>query len=91
MPKDTVVVHVTKLAAAQRQLTAAIRMFLQGEDDLAVHTVAAACTRFCVISKGDVDGMKPLIFGNGGCFRLPNTLPRVRFLAFPLMSRSLRR
>jgi hypothetical protein len=35
-------VHVTKLAAAQRQLRAAIRMFFAGEDELAVHTVAAA-------------------------------------------------
>ena len=35
-------VYVTKLAAAQRQLCAAIRMFFDGEDELAVHTVASA-------------------------------------------------
>lgn len=35
-------VPVTKLGAAQRQLDAAIRMYFSGEDELAVHTVAAA-------------------------------------------------
>ena len=35
-------VHVTKLAAAERQLRAAIRIFFLDEDDLAVHTVGAA-------------------------------------------------
>lgn len=34
--------HITKLAAAKRQLQAAIRMYFIPEDDLAVHTVAAA-------------------------------------------------
>lgn len=38
-------VHITKLAAAQRQLRAAIRMFFAGEDELAVHTVASAAYR----------------------------------------------
>jgi hypothetical protein len=38
-------VHVTKLAAAQRQLDAAIRMTLQDEDELGVHTLAAAAYR----------------------------------------------
>ena len=38
-------VHVTKLAAAKRQLMAAIRMFFDGEDELAVHTVASAAYR----------------------------------------------
>ncbi len=33
---------VTKLAAARRQLSAAIRMFFSGEDELAIHTVASA-------------------------------------------------
>jgi hypothetical protein len=36
---------VTKLAAAERQLNAAIRMTLFGEDELAIHTVAAAAYR----------------------------------------------
>jgi hypothetical protein len=36
---------VTKLGAAERQLNAAIRMILSGEDELAVHTVAAAAYR----------------------------------------------
>ena len=35
-------VHILKLAAARRQLDAAIRMKFMGEDELAVHTVAAA-------------------------------------------------
>jgi hypothetical protein len=34
--------HITKLAAAKRQLQAAIRMYFMPEDELAVHTVAAA-------------------------------------------------
>jgi hypothetical protein len=34
--------QITKLGAAQRQLDAAIRMYFSGEDELAVHTVAAA-------------------------------------------------
>ena len=35
-------IHITKLAAAGRQLHAAIRMFFSGEDELAIHTVASA-------------------------------------------------
>lgn len=35
-------VQITKLAAAQRQLDAAIRMYFAGEDDLAIHTIASA-------------------------------------------------
>lgn len=42
MPDTSASVHVTKLAAAQRQLRSAIRMFFLQEDELAVHTVAAA-------------------------------------------------
>lgn len=38
----TASLHVNKLAAAKRQLRAAIRMFFMPEDELAVHTVAAA-------------------------------------------------
>jgi hypothetical protein len=34
--------HVSKLAAAQRQLDAAIRMFFGEEDELAIHTVVSA-------------------------------------------------
>ena len=34
--------HVTKLAAAKRQLQAAIRLFFMEEDELAIHTVASA-------------------------------------------------
>ena len=37
--------HLNKLGAAQRQLRAAIRMFFHGEDELAIHTVAAAAYR----------------------------------------------
>jgi hypothetical protein len=35
-------IQISKFAAAQRQLDAAIRMFFQREDELAIHTVAAA-------------------------------------------------
>src|SRR5712671_6006157 len=38
----TASLHVNKLAAAKRQLQAAIRMFFMPEDELAVQTVAAA-------------------------------------------------
>src|SRR5713226_7570164 len=34
--------HVTKLAAAKRQLQAAIRLFFLQEEELAIHTVASA-------------------------------------------------
>jgi hypothetical protein len=35
-------IQISKIAAAQRQLDAAIRMFFQREDDLPIHTIAAA-------------------------------------------------
>ncbi len=38
-------VHITKLAAAQRQLRAAIRLYFMDEDELAIHTVASAAYR----------------------------------------------
>lgn len=38
-------VHITKMAAGERQLKAAIRMFFCQEDELAVHTVASAAYR----------------------------------------------
>jgi hypothetical protein len=38
-------IYVTKGAAAQRQLDAAIRMYLAQEDELAIHTVGAAAFR----------------------------------------------
>jgi hypothetical protein len=34
--------QISKIAAAQRQMDAAIRMFFQREDELAIHTIAAA-------------------------------------------------
>jgi hypothetical protein len=37
--------HITKLAAAEWQLRAAIRMFFADEDELAIHTVASAAYR----------------------------------------------
>jgi len=45
MSKRSAVVYVNKLAAARRQLDAAIRMKFLGEDELAIHTVAAAAYR----------------------------------------------
>jgi len=38
-------VYITKLAAAQRQLNAAIRLFFVREDELAIHTIAHAAYR----------------------------------------------
>lgn len=38
----TAALHINKLSAAKRQLQAAIRMYFQPEDELAVHSVAAA-------------------------------------------------
>ena len=38
-------VYVTKLSAARRQLLAAIRLYLAGEDELVIHTVASAAYR----------------------------------------------
>ena len=38
-------IHVTKLAAAKRQLCVAVRIYFAGEDELAVHTVASAAYR----------------------------------------------
>ena len=46
-------VHITKFAAAQRQLRAAIRMFFVEEDELAIHTVASAAYRLLVDLKKD--------------------------------------
>jgi hypothetical protein len=45
VPRDSASIYITKLAAAQRQLDAAIRMVLQDEDELAVHTLVAAAYR----------------------------------------------
>jgi hypothetical protein len=42
---DSAIVIVTKAAAARRQLDAAIRFWFAEEDDLAIHTVAAAAYR----------------------------------------------
>jgi hypothetical protein len=53
MPEAAAKVHITKLAAAQRQLRAAVRMFFAGEDELAVHTVASAAYRLLADLKTD--------------------------------------
>lgn len=45
MPEASSTVHITKLAAAQRQLRAAIRLYFANEDELATHTVASAAYR----------------------------------------------
>lgn len=44
-PDATATVYLTKVAAAERQLNAAIRMHLSEEDELAVHTIASAAYR----------------------------------------------
>src|SRR5438132_13620029 len=45
--------HVTKIAAAERQLRSAIRMFFAGEDELAVHTLASAAYRLLADLKAE--------------------------------------
>jgi hypothetical protein len=40
VPKDTL--QISKIAAAQRQLDAAIRMFFDQEDELAIHTCSGS-------------------------------------------------
>lgn len=45
MAESSARLHITKLAAAQRQLRAAVRMFFAEEDELAIHTVASAAYR----------------------------------------------
>jgi hypothetical protein len=45
MKPNTAEIYIMKLAAAERQLNAAIRMVLADEDELAIHTVAAAAYR----------------------------------------------
>lgn len=50
---STAKIHVTKLAAAERQLRAAIRFYFAGEDELAVHTVAAAAYHLLVDLKAE--------------------------------------
>jgi hypothetical protein len=45
MIAPTTTVHINKIAAASRQLDAAIRMFFVKEDELAIHTVASAAFR----------------------------------------------
>ena len=45
MKKSSAKLYVNKLAAAQRQLRAAVRMFFAGEDELAIHTVVSAAYR----------------------------------------------
>lgn len=50
---STASLHVTKLAAAKRQLQAAIRLFFFEEDELAIHTVASAAYGLLKDLKGD--------------------------------------
>lgn len=53
MVDESARLYITKLAAAQRQLAAAIRMFLMDEDELAIHTVASAAYRvLCDLGEG---------------------------------------
>lgn len=74
-------VHINKLAAARRQLQAAIRMFFYGEDELAVHTVAAAAYRLIADlknsrSRNEVeDYYRTMVFYNVRDYRR-GTLPK---------------
>jgi hypothetical protein len=45
MPTSPGTLHINKIAAASRQLDAAIRMFFAKEDELAIHTVTSAAFR----------------------------------------------
>jgi hypothetical protein len=52
MDNKSATIFVTKLGAAERQLSVAIRMFLASEDELAVHTVASAAYQILRDLKG---------------------------------------
>lgn len=53
LPNMAASIHVTKFAAAERQLRAAIRLFFEEEDELAIHTVASAAYRLLSDLKDD--------------------------------------
>ncbi|MBI4936800.1 MAG: hypothetical protein HY846_01020 [Nitrosomonadales bacterium] len=50
---STAKVHITKLAAAERQLRAAIRLYFAEEDELAIHTIASAAYRLLADLKAE--------------------------------------
>ncbi len=50
---STAKVHITKLAAAERQLRAAIRLYFADEDELAIHTIASAAYRLLADLKAE--------------------------------------
>jgi hypothetical protein len=49
MINESAPLHVTKLAAAKRQMDAAIRMFFTQEAELAIHTLAIVAAAFRVL------------------------------------------
>ena len=49
----TATLHITKLAAAERQLRAAIRLYFADEDELAIHTIASAAYRLLADLKAE--------------------------------------
>jgi hypothetical protein len=50
---STAKIHITKLAAAERQLRAAIRLYFAEEDELAIHTTASAAYRLLADLKAE--------------------------------------
>ncbi|MGZ9073341.1 MAG: hypothetical protein ACXW3G_10620 [Rhodoplanes sp.] len=63
-------VFITKVAASQRLLDAAIRMVFSGEDDLAIHSIAAAAYRIV----GDLRKRR-------GCSEIPNEPVAIGFFS----------
>ena len=50
---STAKVHITKLAAAERQLRTAIRLYFAKEDELSIHTIASAAYRLLADLKAE--------------------------------------
>jgi hypothetical protein len=53
MNASTARIHITKPAAAERQLRAALRLYFLQEDDLAIHTIASAAYRLIADLKAE--------------------------------------
>ena len=64
-PKQEAAIFINKLAGAERQLNAAIRMMFIGEDELAIHTIAAAAYRVLrdILGKRGVDDYEASVLG----------------------------
>jgi hypothetical protein len=71
---DSAIIYVTKVEAARRQINAAIRMSLLNQDDLAIHTVAAAAYRIVrdLLKKRGIDDFEQTV--KSGLFSLAKAM-----------------